>query len=171
LNYLDALAGNGARARELIGMASPLLRAPLEYGQGGDFFTGRKFGRKEYAAVGSLIDKLDMPKGVKDWIGYTKEQDAAGRPLYKLDQSKAYFLFEAWATSRIVRTSDRVFKSIVDGGDQGLLQWFLTATKSQKLDLNEEDRKRLDLRKRAIQEELNKRGLSSQKKVEQLVAY
>jgi len=171
LNYLDVLAGSGPRTRELAAMISPLWRAPFEGLTGGDVYTGRQFGRKEHASVGAAIDKFGMPQGVKDWLGYTKEFDDVGRPVYKFDQSRTYFLFDAWALSRIVRTSDKVWNSIVDGADPNLLQKFLTATETKNLDLNAEDDLRLKRRTQMVRDALKKRGLPVGADTKKVVGY
>jgi len=159
LHYFDVLTGNTKRTRELGGMVAPLIKMPIEYTMGGDIYSGQKFGRKQYGLVGKFIDTVGMPKGVKDWIGYIKRTDPAGRPIYEFDYSKMYFLLDAWALSRVMRTSDNIFKSMVNGSDNNLLQKFLTATETKKLDLNAEEQKRLKERTDLINQELIKRGV------------
>lgn len=102
------------------GMTTPIVKAPVEYGTGYNLFLGRPFNRKESTVIGKAVEHL--PKGVQDWMGYIPKTDAAGRTHYTFDGPRFYALFQAWAVSRFVSTSDRQFRRYLD--DQNMVGIF-----------------------------------------------
>jgi hypothetical protein len=160
LSYFDSLLGNSRRQRELLASINPLLRMFVEIPTNTSIFTGRPLDKTESQAVGRVIEKI-APQGVKDWIGYRKNLNKfTGKIEYEFDGKRFFALFETWALSRMVRSSDRAWdKNIKTHPNNDLLQWFLTATQTQKLHLDIEDFKKLQQRKRDLEEVLTRRGV------------
>lgn len=151
-----SLRGTG---RQAVGMLSPILKAPLELSFGVQAFTGKEMTRQQSNSVGRAIELLDPPAAVKDWLGYKKDNDAAGRPRYTFDGERFYILFQSWALSRIVSTTDRQFRTYTDDPELSrvLLDVF-TGLRDKELNLDEEQAKRVNERVRQLEQSLQKRG-------------
>lgn len=151
-----SLRGTG---RQAVGMLSPILKAPLELSFGVQAFTGKEMTRQQSNLVGRGIELLDPPAAVKNWMGYKKDNDAAGRPRYTFDGERFYILFQSWALSRLVSTTDRQFRTYTDDPDVSrvLLDVF-TGLRDKELNLDEEQAKRVNERVRQLEQSLQKRG-------------
>jgi hypothetical protein len=145
--------------RQAMGMLSPILKAPVEVAGGTSFFTGKEMTRQQSALVGRAVEFLDPPKPVQDWLGYKKETDAAGRPKYTFDGERFYILFQSWALSRLVSTSDRQFQTFADKPDVArVLLDVMTGLRNKELNLDAEQEKRLKERIRQLRQSLVRRG-------------
>lgn len=150
--------------RQGIGMLSPILKALLEVGFGVSAFTGRGLDRQTSNTVGRIIETLDPPKQVQQWLGYQKEFDKAGRPKYTFDGERFYMLFQSWALSRMVSTSDRQFKTFSDSPEWGRVMLdTLTGLRDKEMNLDDEQAKRLKERTRQLEENLIRWGARKEK--------
>jgi hypothetical protein len=147
--------------RKWMGMLSPFIKVPLEVWTGTELFSGRKLTRMPHQPVGALLDKLGdrVPKGFNDWIGYKKEIDPAGRPSYSFDGARFHLVFRGWILSRILTTSDRVWRNYLkDRRIAGSWLDFLTGIRVRDLNIDEQQRKLLEQRRRELIEVLERRG-------------
>lgn len=160
LNYFDALLGNSRRQRELMTMLNPLLRLGPELILNQSFFTGRDLTRRESTAVGKVIEAISPSKGWRDWMGYKKDIDGmTGLPRYTFNGKKFYMLFESWAVSRMLRTSDKVFeREVLSTDNSNFIQWLLTATRTETINLDEREFQQLRIRRNALRKLLQERG-------------
>jgi hypothetical protein len=152
--------------RQALGMASPLLKAPVELASGRSLFTGRDMTRAQSAGLGRLIETLDPPEGVKNWLGYKKEMDPAGRPRYTFDGERFYVLFQSWILSRLVSTTDRQFRTFTESPEWGRV--FLnigTGLLRKDLNLDEEKDRRMQERIRQLEEAMARRGAYGERTV------
>lgn len=141
----------------LFAMSTPLVRTPYVLASNKDPFTGRDITAIESPAMGALVAK--MPKILQQFVGYHERPDNAGRIIRTFDGERFHILFQSWALSRTVSTSDRVFRNIVEDGDvAAAVLDVLTGLRSKTLQLDEEQRKRLNERERYLMHELEKRG-------------
>lgn len=141
-----------------LGMLSPYLKSAIEIAAGKSLFTGKEFSRQESSGVGRFVEKA-APPAVKQWLGYKAEKDEAGRTKYTFDGERFYILFQSWAVSRIVSTTDRQFRSLVQSPDSWtVLLDVMTGLRDKKLDLDEEQAKRLAERQRYLQRLLERQG-------------
>ena len=151
----------GKTGRSIVGMSSPILKTIPEVLLNHDFFLGRDLTRIQSNAVGSLVDKMPTPQGVKDWLGYKKTVDDAGRPRYTFDGRKFTLLFRSWVFSRAISTSDRQFRENMDAGG---VQWqrmaldVMTGLRVKSVNLDEQMQRRLSSRVRQLEEALHRRG-------------
>jgi hypothetical protein len=146
-------------AQQLAGMVAPFIKAPFEAATGFNLFLGRPLTRKESAGVGRLIEHT--PTSVKDWMGYRKEIDAAGKPRYTFDGNRFYLVFQSWMMSRLVSTTDRAFRNYLDKGSpqwQGALLDFGAGLRLREINFDEEQERRVRERTRQLQESLTRRG-------------
>jgi len=145
--------------RQQIGMVAPWLKAPFELSGNVEFFLGRTLDRKESGAIGRLVENLPTPKPVKDWLGYQKSVDAAGRPRYTFDGRRLHLLFNTWFMSRALTTSDRAFREYTkDENWSALMLDFLTNIRMKELNLDEQMRRRFQERIRLLEQSLIRRG-------------
>lgn len=163
LRNLDVLWRGGVRktGRGLMGMVTPIIKTIPEVLLDRDFFQGRDLKRTESGSVGRVIEALGTPQGVKDWLGYRKRVDDAGRPRYTFDGTRFQLLFRSWMFSRAISTSDRQFR---DNMDDGGFQWqravfdMLTGIRRKDINMDEQMRRRLNERIRQLQDSLVRRG-------------
>jgi hypothetical protein len=156
LLWNGTLRGTG---RQTLGQVTPILKSLPEFALGVQAFTGRELSRKESTAVGKLIESLDPPQGVKNFLGYKKETDAAGRDRYTFNGERFYALFQSWILSRVVSTSDRQFKTFsLDPNWTAVMLDTLTGLRLKNLNLDEEQQKRLQERRRQLERSLVLRG-------------
>ena len=148
--------------RSGIGMMNPIIKAGVEMASGVDMFTGRDLTRRDHAFVGMGIEKMNPPQAVKNWLGYKKEVDAAGRPKYSFDGERVYLLTNSWIFSRIMSTTDRQFREYIkDGG----MEWSKvaldvgTGVRRRSIDMNEQELRKLGMRIRELQDVLARRGV------------
>jgi hypothetical protein len=161
LRNLDFLWNGSLKStlRQSIGILSPIVKTPLEVGFGVNAFTGRDMDRKTSNSIGYVIEQLDPPDGVKQWMGYKKDLDKAGRPRYSFDGERFYILFQSWALSRIVSTSDRQFKTFTDSPEWSRVMLdVVTGLQDKTFNLEEEQAKKMAERKRQLEESLVRWG-------------
>jgi hypothetical protein len=161
MRNMDTLwkGGFGATGRNLMGMLSPLLKAPVEAVLNRDLFLNKDLTRKESGSVGRLIEVARTPQPIKDWLGYKKVLDDAGRPRYTFDGKKFKLLLESWMFSRFISTGDRVFREYTrDRNIAGAMLDVATGVRDKQLDLDEEHRRVLHRRIRQLKETLAARG-------------
>jgi hypothetical protein len=165
LRNLDNLwaGGFGETGRRWMGMLTPLVRAPLQAVANRDFFTGRDLGRQRGDTFGRVIEASGTPKAVKDWLGYRKEYDDAGRPQYTFDGMRYSLLVQSWMFSRIVSTSDRQFREYA--GDQTIQRAMLdllTGMREKTINLDEQQALKLRRRVQELEQSLVRRGARQQ---------
>jgi len=164
LRNLDTIFSGSARstARRLAGMITPLVKTTLlEFPAGKELFTDRDLTRTQSGFVGRGIEAINPPKAIKDWLGYKKETDDAGRPRYSFDGSRFNLLFRSWMFSRLVSTGDRGFREYAQDPTwaRALLD-FSTGLRVKDIDLDEQQRRRLQTRIRQLKQSKVRRGLS-----------
>jgi hypothetical protein len=117
--------------------------------------------RTQSNSVGAFLDNVPTPGPVKDWLGYKKEYDQAGRPRYTFDGARFTLLFRSWMFSRAISTSDRQFR---DNMEKGGVQWqrmaldVLTGIRRKDVDMNEQMRRKLNERIRDLEDVNVRRG-------------
>lgn len=163
LRNLDTLwaGGVGETGRRFLGMMSPIIKIPIEGATGVDLFTGRDVSRAPAPMIGRFIDNTPTPKWFRDWVGYRKRVDDAGRPQYSLDGPKAQMLIKGFVFSRLVSVSDRQFREYLTGEEPSALRAMLdVATGLRAKDINLDDQRRAKLLRRVAQleESLARRG-------------
>jgi len=159
INAVDVIWRGSVRKtlRQNLGMINPLIKAPIELGVGRNLFTGRGLKRQESAAIGRVVEQ--MPKSIQQWMGYRKEVDDAGRPTYSFDGERFYLLFQSFAWSRLVSTSDRAVRDAVD--DDHLARALLnvsTGMRVEDLNLTVELERRVRERIRNLEQSLVRSG-------------
>ena len=123
-------------------------------------FTNRDLTRTQSGSVGRAVEAFNFPRPIKDWMGYKKEVDAAGRPKYTFDGQRFNLLFRSWMFSRLVSTSDRAYREYAaDANWQRALLDFSTGLRVKDLDLDEQQARRLQFRIRQLKESLVRRGV------------
>lgn len=148
--------------RQNLGMISPLLKTPVEVATGVNLFTGRNLTRQQSGAIGRIIEP--MPAPIKDWLGWRKEADPnTGKLKYSFDGERFYLLFQSYAFSRFVSTSDRAFReTISDGRFAAFMMDSLTGLRPKHLNLTEQRMRMLRERIRQTQRVLEQRGAGAQ---------
>ena len=103
--------GDGAKTiRGILGMMSPAIKTPIEQATGQDLFTGRSNRRVPAPALGRFLEN-HASESMKNYFGYDKTTDAAGRPVYTVrGTNEVVVLARAWMFSRVLSTSDRQFR-------------------------------------------------------------
>jgi len=148
--------------RMMGGMLSPLLKAPIEMMTGKDLFTNREILRRQAPAVGRFLDATNSPQWLKTYVGYRKEHDAAGRPVYTVDNTSALMvLARSWAFSRVFTMSDRQFREYFAGDPQvaASLLDILTNLRFKEMDLTVENERMLKERLRMLEDAATHLGL------------
>jgi len=163
IKNLDTIwaGGFGSTGRRIMGMLSPMLKVPLEGVVGRDFFTGGDLKRVHGPTLGRVLDSKHTPQSIKNWLGFKKEIDAAGRPQYTFDGVKYSLLVKSWMFSRVMSTSDRGFREYSDDPTIGrFLLDFLTGLRAKEMNLDEQQRRVLNRRIRELEQAGVRRGLS-----------
>jgi hypothetical protein len=143
-------------------MITPIIKTVPELLLNQDFFLGRDLTRTQSNAVGAAIDYLPTPGPLKDWLGYKKTLDEAGRPRYSFDGRRFTLVFRSWMFSRAVSTADRQFR---DNMTNGGVDWqrttldFLTGIREKDMDLTEQMERRMRERIRMLEDSLARRGV------------
>lgn len=166
LRNVDALwrGDLGRTGRSIVGMITPVIKTIPEVLLNQDFFLGRDLTRTQSSAIGAMLDKLPTPKPVKDWLGYKKEVNEAGKPRYTFDGRRFTLLFRSWMLSRAISTSDRQFRdNITNGGVewQRMMLDVLTGIRRKDIDLTEQMDRKMKNRVRQLEESLARRGVMS----------
>jgi hypothetical protein len=152
----------GRTGRTVVGMITPIIKTVPELLLNQDFFLGRDLTRTQSNAVGAAIDYLPTPGPLKDWLGYKKTLDEAGRPRYSFDGRRFTLVFRSWMFSRAVSTADRQFR---DNMTNGGVDWqrttldFLTGIREKDMDLTEQMERRMRERIRMLEDSLARRGV------------
>lgn len=163
LRNLDTLwRGDLSRTgRSIMGMVTPLVKTIPEVLLNHDFFLGRDLTRTQSGAAGRLIETLPTPQPVKDWLGYKKKVDDAGRPTYTFDGKRFTLLFRSWMFSRAFSTSDRQFRENMTNGGvewQRMALDVFTGLRRKEVDMDEQMRRRMNDRIRQLEQSLARRG-------------
>jgi hypothetical protein len=142
------------------GMMSPLFKAPLEVTTETDLFTGRTGPRAPAETLGRFLDSTDAPKSLKDWLGYRKQVDEAGRPKYSVDRWNLGVVFlKSFMFSRVISTSDRQFREYAnDEGVAAMLLDSLTGLRREDLNLDEQMERKLRTRVTQLERAAARRG-------------
>jgi hypothetical protein len=162
LRNLDTLwaGGVGPTGRRIIGMVTPLIKTPLEMMTGRDFFTGGDMKRAYGPTLGRLLDSNHTPKALKDWMGFKKRIDPAGRPEYTFDGMKYALVVKSWMFSRVMSTSDRQFREYLQDDRLGAAMLdFMTGLRVKEINMDEQQRRVLDRRIRQLEQSLVRRGV------------
>ena len=160
MRNMDVLwaGGFGATGRRLMGMMTPLIKVPIEQITGKNLFTGRKLDRANAPTLGRLAEHLPGP--MKDWIGYKKVNDEAGRPQYSMDGVKYNLLVRSFVLSRIMSTSDRQFREYADDNQVGpMMLDLLSGLRFKDMDLDDQRERLMRRRKNQLRESLVRRGV------------
>jgi hypothetical protein len=162
LRNVDTIWAGGFQStgRRLTGMITPLIKTLLIEGPTGqELFTNRNLTRTQSGLVGRAIDTINPPKAIKDWLGYKKEMDDAGRPSYSFDGARFNVLFRSWMFSRMISTSDRQFREYAgdDNWARALLD-LTTGLRVKDIDFTDQQRKRYRTRIRQLEDSLVRRG-------------
>lgn len=156
------LIWRGSAARTglgFLGMVAPPFKAPLEAATNTSFFTGRPMGRTRSDMMGRILEEAS-PEWFRDYLGYDKRPDAAGRPHYTFDEARFYVLFRSYAVSRFVSTSDRAFREYLDDKNwTGLFLDLTTGLRLKDINLDEEQRKLWLERRRLVDQAAERFGL------------
>ena len=162
LRNLDTIwaGGVGPTGRRMMGMMSPVLKVPLEVLAGKDLFTGGDMKRTRADTLGRIVEATHTPQAVRNWLGYKKEHDQAGRPRYTMDGQRYALLVRSWMFSRGFSTTDRVFREYTGDPDisRALLD-VLTGVRRKDLDMTEEQERKLRRRIRQLEDSLVRRGV------------
>lgn len=153
----------GATAKTLrmaLGSLSPFLKAPVELALQKDTFTGTDSPRVRAELLGRMLDTTNAPKGLKDWLGYKKSFDSAGRPRYDVDRWNLGIVFmRSWMFSRVISTSDRQFVQYAkDPSIATRLLDVMTGLRLENINLDEEQRRRWTERIRQLERSSARRG-------------
>jgi hypothetical protein len=144
--------------RQQIGMVSPFMKAVPELLLNRSSFTNRDLDRQSFYLAGKFLDGIDAPE-LKNWVGYKKETDAAGRPKYTFDGHKVYVGFQMWALSRVLSTSERQFREYLQDGDYAAaLLDLVTGVRLKELNLDEQKKMMLEERYRQLNDAAVRRG-------------
>jgi hypothetical protein len=163
LRNLDTIwaGGFGSTGRRMMGMLTPVLKVPLETVVGRDIFTGGDLKRTRADTLGRIVEATNTPKPVRDWLGWKKDVDpTTGKPRYSMDGTRYALLVRSWMFSRAFSTSDRVFREYLNDPNisRGLLD-VLTGLRVKDLNMDEQQRRKLQRRIRELQDSLVRRGV------------
>lgn len=164
ITNLDTLWGGGVgkTGRKWMSMLAPVPRTTFEQIAGTNLLTGRPLSRAQGQALGALIDVTPTPKPIKDWLGYRKELDPAGRPSYSFDERRYGLLVRSWMASRVASASDRVWRDTLANSDKGalwaMMESFVVGVRYNEIDMEETKRRKLATRVAQLRDELRRRG-------------
>jgi hypothetical protein len=106
-----------------------------------------------------------MPESMQKWMGYKKEFDSVGRPKFTFDGERFYLIAQSYALSRIVSTTDRQWREYLSEGGEGFAAAMLdviTGLRYKEMDMDVEKQRRLDERKRQLEQTLVRWGQRKQ---------
>jgi hypothetical protein len=149
--------GWGKSLERLVGSANPIPKILYMMGSHRDPFRGKEMTRASFPTLGRIVEA--GPQWLKDLSDYKKKFDNAGRPIYTFNEEKVRVAFEISMTSRIFSMSDKYFRDQVN--EPGAPNWWLalfTGLQKKTLNLDEEQKKRLDSLKKIAEEEAVKQG-------------
>ncbi len=145
----------------LIGIISPLMKAPIEIAAGKNLFTGRNLSRKENFAIGKAVEK--MPAPIKDWMGWRRRYVEGRGPVYSFDGERFYLLFQSFRMSRLVSTTDRQFRNYLqdDNWASSLLD-LVTNLRLEDTNFSQEQIRKLRERIPQLERSIERRGVGGQ---------
>ena len=151
--------GLGPTGRRIFGMVSPLVKVPIEAMFGRDAFTGGDLKRIHGPALGRVLDSKHTPKALKNWMGFKKEIDPAGRPTYTFDGVRYSMVVKSWMFSRAMSTTDRQFREYSEDPtiSRALLDLF-AGLRAKDMDMDEELTRKLNRKIRQLQQSSVRRG-------------
>lgn len=127
----------------LVGSASPAIKIPYMAAADRDPFRGQPFGRLDAPTLGRAME--NWPKPIKDWAGWRKDTDSAGRPRYTVNEEKVRIGIEASMLSRFFSTGDRYFREqLKDPSTANFWLQSLTGIQKKSLNLDDEQKRKLD---------------------------
>jgi hypothetical protein len=141
--------------RMAAGSLSPLLKFPIEQMTGKDLFTDREIKRRQAPAIGRFLEGTNSPEWLKRYVGLQKGHDAAGRPVYTVDNGSAVMvLFRSWAFSRLLTATDRQFREYYTGDPAvaASLLDLMTNLRYKEMDLDAEGQRKMQERLRLLRE-------------------
>ena len=152
--------------RGLFSQLAPWFKVAIEAAGGKDLFTGRDLERLRSDSVGKVIDKVGTD-GLKTWLGYKKDKGSLGETRYSFDGERFNLIFRTWVFSRFISTGDRAFKTFATG-DQGWGEFLtnfgldaITGLRAKRINLDEQQERRLRERVQQLEESLRRRGVLS----------
>lgn len=145
----------------LVGSAHPIPKVWYMMTSGRDPFRGQEMTRTSAPTLGRLME--NGPKAIKDWIGWKKTNDKAGRPVYTVNEEKMRVALEISMLSRVFSTSDAYFRdSMKEEGAPDYWLKFFTGLQHKTLNLDVEKKRKLDAAIKAAEEEAVKQGTLGQ---------
>ena len=148
----------GATAARQLGMLNPILKVYPEISSQRSLFTGRDMTRQESAALGRILEHA--PEFTRNYLGYKKVVDEAGRPTYTFNGERFYLLFQSWAVSRLVSTTDRQFKTLAsDPNAAAVFLDIITGLRDKTIDMDEQQMRMLKERKAYLERQLEGAGV------------
>jgi hypothetical protein len=141
----------------LVGSAHPIPKVWYMMTSGRDPFRGQEMSRASAPALGRLLE--NGPKPIKDWLGWKKTNDQAGRPVYTVNEEKLKVVLEVSMLSRVFSTSDAYFRDMVhEPGAPDFWLRFFTGLRFKTLNLDDEQKRKLEDSTKAAEEEAVKQG-------------
>ena len=155
-------AGDPAKTmNRWLSMASPAIKVPYEYLSGQDPFRGQPLGRQQSFLAGPILEQL--PQVAKDWAGYRKEPDAAGRPKYTVRMDRVQVLAEAALISRILSMGERnIREQAREPSWSARMLDFLTGLRLKTINFDEQQKMKVEAAIKTLQEEQVKQGTLKQ---------
>jgi hypothetical protein len=147
--------------RMAVGSLGPIFKAPLEIAFQKDSFTGTDSPRVRMEALGRFLDKSEAPQSLKNWLGYKKSTDQyTGKPRYDVDRFNLGVVFlRSWMFSRVISTTDRQFVQYAkDPSVAARMLDTLTGLRLEEINLDEEQRRRLNERINQLERSRVRRG-------------
>ena len=142
----------------LVGSSNPIPKVFYMLSSGRDPFRGREMTRASVPTIGRMLE--GAPKWFRDdWLGWKKKTDAAGRPIYTVNEAKYRDTLEIMMLSRVFSTSDVYFRDQMR--EAGASDWwlkFFTGLQLKTLNLSEEKKRKLADMERIATEAKVKQG-------------
>ena len=143
-------------------MVTPIVKAPIEGATGIDFFTGKTLNRQQSAGVGRFLE-FAAPDGLKNALGYKKEINEYGKPIYSFDGERFQLVFKSWMVSRLVTTTDRQFKQFAASKSFAKIALdLMTGLRVEEVNFSEQQRRILQVRINELHRSLTKRGVEAE---------
>jgi hypothetical protein len=146
--------------RGMWGMITPVVKSLTEVTAGREFFTNRDLTRARSDSIGRFVEMARTPQPIKNWLGYKRDVDQAGRSRYTFDGERFHLLFKSWLLSRAISTSDRQFREYTkDRNVAGSIVDILTGIRDKELNLDEQTERKLRRRINQLEGSLVRRGV------------
>jgi hypothetical protein len=141
-----------------LGSTAPAIKVAYMAASGREPFRGKPFDRIPAPTLGRIVE--NWPKPLRDSVGWKLERDSAGRPKYTVNEERVRILMEASTLSRIFTTGDRYFRdSMNEPGAPNFWLQFFTGLQLKKLNLDDEQKRQLESKRRIAEQEAVKQGL------------